>query len=274
MCYFIIAAEVVCCDLEQIWLVIALSVGGLGVDATTTCYTSFFLSVFPNNPVCFSLKNSTAPRTQQLQVGCCQSASFAFHPQELQKSSEAIWLEVTRMEGNNYVNEWHCTWTKISCVISGIERTIQVHMCPVVRWNVLAVKETVILGYWAVRFPPDWQDVSLACPTFRSSYGFSLHLSNLHLSNSESLYILYILYQSQTQLNLSCTIRFPDIILKLVLLGLIYSFTSEVLVKVDPAEDVMEAERNIKALLRVPNPHNCYNMISEPDILNIQPVGA
>lgn len=59
-----------------------------------------------------------------------------------------------------------------------------------------------------------------------------------------------------------------------MLLGLIYSFRSEVLVQVDPAQDIMEAERNIKALLSVPNTHNCFNMISEPDILNIQPVGA
>lgn len=34
------APRVVCCELEQIWLVITLSVGGLGVDTTTTHYTS------------------------------------------------------------------------------------------------------------------------------------------------------------------------------------------------------------------------------------------
>lgn len=84
----------------------------------------------------------------------------------------------------------------------------------------------------------------------------------------------YISYYSLTQLYFSCTIRYSDIILNLVSLGLIYSFRSEVLVKVDPAEDIIEAERNIKALLRVPNTHNFYNIVSEPDILNIQPVGA
>lgn len=53
--------------------------------------------------------------------------------------------------------------------------------------------------------------------------------------------------------------------------GLICSFRSKVLVKVDPAQDVMEAERNIKALLSA---HHFYNMIAEPEILNIEPVGA
>lgn len=84
----------------------------------------------------------------------------------------------------------------------------------------------------------------------------------------------FCLYHSQNQFNLSCTINHPDIVLKLLLLGLIYSFRSEVLVKVDPAEDIMEAERNIKALLSVPDTHYCCNILSEPDILNIQPVGA
>lgn len=40
MCNFIVAPRAVCCELEQICLVITLSVGGLGVDATTTHYTS------------------------------------------------------------------------------------------------------------------------------------------------------------------------------------------------------------------------------------------
>lgn len=33
------------------------------------------------------------------------------------------------------------------CVISGIESAIEFHMCHMVRWNVLAVMETNILGW-------------------------------------------------------------------------------------------------------------------------------
>lgn len=39
MCYFIVAPEVVCCDVEQIWLVIALMLRGLRLDAITSYYT-------------------------------------------------------------------------------------------------------------------------------------------------------------------------------------------------------------------------------------------
>lgn len=66
----------------------------------------------------------------------------------------------------------------------------------------------------------------------------------------------------------------PRSVFEFVLLGLICSFRSEVWVKVDPAAEVKDVERNIRALLSDRFRHKCHDVIPKHGSLNIQPVGA